>query len=97
MNGGAGDVCVCDDRQVMRILPPFPSPPTRLPDPEFYTRRALGDEACFGVVHVQGILRRSEEERLKAFQEFQGRWEQARDKEEPFIFALENVSHHRGG
>ena len=26
----------------------------------------------FGVVHVQGILTRSEEERLKAFQEVQG-------------------------
>ena len=25
------------------------------------------------------------------------RWDQARVKEEPFIFGLENVFHHRGG
>ena len=73
VNGGAGDVCVCDDRHVMRMLPSPPSPLARLPHSQFYNRRGLGDEACFGVVHVQGILTRSEEERLKAFQEVQGR------------------------
>ena len=66
VNGGAGNVCVCDDRHVIRMLSSPSSPPPRLPHTQFYSRRGLGDEKRFGVVRVQGILMRCQRKRLRA-------------------------------